>query len=158
MGEQEIHISALSIRSTGGSGYGVDLGVAARPLPFPTAGLTVENVVQRMTWSEDLEIRGDVFAGSEFADLGAGDIYDRLESRPFDPDSAPLEAYALAGDLLEQAYFPRVVRAGAGPDLGSTKLGATIGATRGFDPHRFAERIAAGSGYGFSFGMSLRGF
>jgi hypothetical protein len=226
----EIYITALSIRSREGSGYGLDIGVAAQPLPNLTVGLSVENVVQRMKWDEDLELRGDVFAGAEFSDLEVEDIYDRLEARPFDPNGVPIEAYELVEELLVQSYFPRVIRLGAGLDLGSTKLGATLKTTQGkgelttgwptylalgaeqrlpvlsfltlragiassldgavalsagtslnfgplalsvaasrasgnddggdgsFDPERFAERIAAGSGYGFSVGLALRGF
>ena len=229
--ENELYISALSLRSTAGTGYGFDIGFAARPIPALTVGLTFENIAQKMTWDEELELRGDEFEGSEFADLGAQDIYDRLQPRPFDPTSAPLEAYSLLADLFTQTYFPRVIRFGAGIDLGLTKLGATYKTTQGkgefmsgwpsyiavgveqtlplltfitlraglansldgasavsggatlqlgplgmsaalsrttgngqgpdgldFDTRRYAERMAAASGYAFSIGATLRGF
>jgi len=228
----DIYITALAIQSPGGSGYGLDLGVAARPLPSLTVGLAVENVLQKMEWDadpEDLVLRGDEFAGSEFSDLSAMDIYDRLQPRPFDPSTAPPEAFGLLEDLLTQAHFPRILRIGAGLDLGLTRVGATYKTTQGkgelttgwpnylavgveqtlpfltsltlraglansldgasalsagttlglgplglsvaltkltgnddsgddsFDSQRFAERIAAGSGYAFSVGLTVGG-
>jgi len=227
---EELSIQALSLRSTGGSGYGVDVGVSARPLPALTVGLSVQNLVQKMEWKEQLELRGHLFRSTELADMSVGDMYDQLESRPFDPSSAPLEAYALANEIYEQTYFPRVVRLGAALRSGSTTLGATYSTTAGkgelsegwpsylaagieqklpflsflivrggaatsldgatafsggttiqlgpvgisaaisrlkgnnesstpgtFDSTRFANRLAAGDGVGFSFGIDLRG-
>lgn len=229
--EQELYITALSLQSSAGTGYGVDVGVAMQPIPAITLGLSVENVAQKMTWDEDLELRGDVFEGSEFSDLGVQDIYDRLQPRPFDPEAVPLEAYSLANEFFTQTYFPRVIRFGAGIDLGPTKLGATYKTTQGkgelatgwptyvaigleqklpilsfitvrggiansldgasavsagaslrlgplgisaaasrttgnekgpdasdFNTRRYAERMAASSGYGFSLGVTLNGF
>lgn len=228
---EELSITALSIRSTGGTGYGMDVGISARPLPALTVGLTVQNIVQKMDWDENLELRGDVISSTELADLSVGDIYDRLELRPFDPNAAPLEAYALANDMYRQTYFPRVIRIGAALSHGSTTLGATYSTTAGegelttgwpkylavgieqkvpflsflilrggvatsldgatalsggttlqlgpvgisaaisrlngserastpgaFDSSRFAERLEAGSGVGFSLGVDLTGF
>jgi hypothetical protein len=223
----EIYITGASIQSPGGSGYSLDLGVAARPLPSLTVGLAVENILQKMDWDEDLTVRGGEFAGSEFSDLSAMDIYDRLQPRPFDPDTEPGETIALVEDLLTQVHFPRIVRIGAGLNLGLTRVGATLKTTQGkgelttgwpnylaagveqtlpflmavtlraglassldgasalsagttiglgplglalavsklsgnenavddsFDSQRFAERIAAGSGYAFSVGLTL---
>lgn len=226
----ELSISALSLRSTGGTGYGVDVGVSARPVPGVTVGLSVDNLVQRMDWDEDLEMRGEVFSSAELADMSVQDMYDRLESRPFDPEGAPLEAYTLARDIYRQSYFPRVIRLGAALQHGGTTLGATYSTTAGdgelttgwpkylavgieqklpflsflilrggvatsldgatalsggttlqfgplgisaavtslrgnaeasvpgsFDSSRFAERMAAGSGVGFNFGVELTG-
>lgn len=228
---QELSLSALSIRSTGGSGYGVDAGVSARPLPALTVALSVQNLVQKMDWNENLELRGDVFSSTELADLSVQDMYDRLEPRPFDPNAAPLEAYALVNDVYRQSYFPRVIRVGAALTHGSTTAGATYSTTAGkgelttgwpkylavgieqkipflsflilrggvatsldgatalsggttlqlgpvgisaavsrlkgneeastpgsFDSSRFAERMAAGSGVGFSLGVDLTSF
>src|SRR5690606_29941461 len=112
--EQELYITALSLQSSAGTGYGVDVGVAMQPIPAITLGLSVENVAQKVAWVDDLELRGDVFEGSEFSDLGPQDIYDRLQPRPFDPEAVPLEAYSLANEFFTQTYFPRVIRFGAG--------------------------------------------
>jgi hypothetical protein len=228
---QELSLSALSIRSTGGTGYGVDVGVSARPLPALTVGLSVQNLVQKMDWDENLELRGDVFSSTEIADMSVEDMYDRLESRPFDANAAPLQAYALANDIYEQTYFPRIIRLGAALQHGATTLGATYSTTAGegelttgwptylavgveqkvpflsfiilrgglatsldgatalsggttlqfgpvgisaaitslsgnaepstpgsFDSSRFADRLAAGDGVGFSFGVDLTSF
>lgn len=76
-------------------------------------------------------MHGDVFAGSELGELEVDDLGDRLEGRPFDPETAPLEAYTLARDLYTEAYFPTVVRAGAAFQVGGTSLGATYSATQG---------------------------
>lgn len=131
LAEEELSIQALSLRSTSGTGYGVDVGVAARPLPGLTVGLSVQNLVQKMDWNDELELRGHVFSSTELGDMSVSDMYDALDSRPFDANSAPLGAYALADDIYTQSYFPRVVRLGAALTGGSTTLGATFSTTAG---------------------------
>jgi hypothetical protein len=128
---QDIEITALSLRARSGSGFGLDFGLAARPLPALTVSFAVENVVQRMTWEANPELRGQTFKGSELSDMDIGDILDRFEPRPFDPTSAPLGAYDLLRELYQESYFPRVVRLGAGYRMGGTALGATLSTTQG---------------------------
>ena len=127
----EIYLTALAIRSTGGKGYGVDAGISARPLPWLTLGVAVDNVFQQMKWDEGIELRGDEFVGSELDDEDLDELYDRLNPRPFDPTAVPLEAYELARELFTEAYFPRVVRLGAGVQFGGTALGASFAAKQG---------------------------
>jgi hypothetical protein len=127
----DIFLPALAVRSPGGSGFDVDVGVAAQPLPSVTVGVTVANVLQRMSWDQNLTLRGDVFSGSEMAVLGVQDIYDRLQSRPFDPATAPVEAFELANEMYREAYFPTVMRMGAALRHGGTALGATYSTTMG---------------------------
>lgn len=124
---QDIDISVLAVRSTGGSGYAMDLGVAAQPLPWLTVSLAVDNLAQKMTWDEELELRGQSFSGKELSDKGIMDLMDGFEPRPFDPTGAQLGAYELARDLFTQAYFPRTIRAGVG--LKTRATGTTLGAT-----------------------------
>lgn len=124
---QDIDISVLAVRSKGGSGYTMDLGLAAQPLPWLTISLAVDNLGQKMTWDEEIELRGQEFSGKEFSDMGISDLMDRFEPRPFDPTGAQLGAYELARDLFIQSYFPRTVRAGVG--IQSRTTGTVLGAT-----------------------------
>jgi hypothetical protein len=127
----DIFLPALAVRSPGGTGFGVDVGVAAQPLPNVTLGVTVANILQRMSWDQNLTLRGDVFSGSDMAEMSVQDVYDRLQSRPFDAATAPLEAFELANDMYRETYFPSVMRMGAALRHGGTALGATYSTTVG---------------------------
>lgn len=130
---QDIDITVLAVRSTGGSGMAMDLGVAAQPIPGLTLSLAIDNIAQKMTWDEDIELRGQEFSGKELSDMGIGDLMDRFEPRPFDPMGAQLGAYELARDLFIQTYAPRTVRLGVGFESSSTgtMLGATYSTIQG---------------------------
>jgi len=130
---QDIDITVLAVRSKGGSGVAMDVGVAAQPLPWLTVGLAVDNLAQRMSWDEDLELRGHQFAGSELSDMGIGDLLDRFEPRRFDAEGVEQGAYEIARDLFTQSYAPRTIRLGVGvktPGTG-TVLGATYSTIQG---------------------------
>lgn len=124
---QDIEITALAARSKGGTGYAIDFGLAAQPIPGLTLSFAIDNISHRMEWDEDVEIRGQTFTGSELSDMGVGDLMDRFEAREFDETGAPLGAYELVRDLFNEAYAPKVYRAGVG--IQSRRLGTTIGAT-----------------------------
>jgi hypothetical protein len=143
---QDIEISALALRSRGGKGYALDLGLAAEPIPGLTLSLALENLVQRMTWDKELELRGQSFSGKELSEMDFGDLLDRFEPRPFDPNSAELGAYELARGFFHQSFFPRIIRAGVGYQsrLTGTRFGATFSTTQGDgDLHTGWPRYAA---------------
>lgn len=128
---QDLFVSVLAVSAPGGQGYGLDLGAAARPIPGLTLSFAIDNFMQSMTWSEDLEIRGDALAGSEIGELDLGDLSERFEARPYDPNSSSLEAYEVAREIYTEAFFPVVVRMGAAYELGGTTLGATYSSVKG---------------------------
>ena len=127
--DDHLVITGVALRSPGGQGYGVDLGLSAQPADGLTLGLAVQNAFQRMEWDEELEILGDEFTTDELDEEGVETVLERFEARPFDPAAAPLEAYRVGQNLLRDAYLPRVVTLGAGYRVRGTSLGATFRST-----------------------------
>jgi hypothetical protein len=128
---ERLLITGVALRADAGIGFGVDLGASYQPVDGLTLGLAVENVVQRMHWDEDVDLLGGEFTSDLLDDEGLDGVLDEFDARPFDPASAPLEAYLVADELLPEAYFPRVVRLGAGYRTGGTSAGVTYSSTVG---------------------------
>lgn len=105
-GRQDIEIAALALRSTHGTGHAVDVGLAAQPAPWLTLSVAAENVVHRMRWDEELELRVQSFWGRDLSDMGVEDLLDRFESRPFDPASAEPRARTRSRLLRERPFPP----------------------------------------------------
>lgn len=124
---QDVEMAALAVNATGGSGYALDLGIAAQPAPWLTLSLAIENFVQAMNWNEELELRGHTFSGRDLVDMGVGELMEGFEGQPYDPSTASPQVRALAEDLIGDAHFPRVVRLGAG--LQSRGTGTALGFT-----------------------------
>ncbi len=129
--EDHLILSGVAISSGGGRGFGLDVGATARPAPGVTVGAAVQNLFQRVSWDDELELRGGDFTSRELDEEGIDGILDRFEARPFDPAAAPLEAFEVARGLLREAYLPRVVRLGAGYQRGGSSVGATFSSTVG---------------------------
>lgn len=125
------HLPVMSVRATSGTGYGLDAGVAFQPRAGLTLSASVENVVQQMTWDDQLELRQARFSSDEIGDLTATELTDRLAARPLDGDAVDLQTYEVAKDLFNESYFPRVLKVGAGWESNSTSLGVTYAATQG---------------------------
>lgn len=129
---QTFTIPLAAIQSKGGTGYGVDLGLAAQPRPGITVGLAVENAFQRMNWDEDLQYRYTELSAEDLGELSADEIVDQLEARPLDPSSAPLEAYILGEDFFKETWAPRVLRVGGSwENTHGTTAGVTFATTQG---------------------------
>ncbi|MBI4544643.1 MAG: hypothetical protein HY703_05590 [Gemmatimonadetes bacterium] len=126
----EFSIPVVAVQSAGGTGYGVDFGIAAQPEPGLTLGIAVQNAFQHMEWDEAIEVRSAEFDGTEL-DLDPTELLDSLKAEDFDPGAVPQQAYETARDLFREAYFPRVIRVGIGYQTGLTSLGATFSTTQG---------------------------
>lgn len=49
LANQDITIAALAINAPRGTGYGLDVGVAARPIPGLTVSMAIDNIARKMT-------------------------------------------------------------------------------------------------------------
>jgi hypothetical protein len=107
----------FSVRSEGGTGFGLDLGVAAQPMPGLTVGASVSNLAGTMNWTEELRQRSvevdrqSVESGS-FEDLKYA--FDRSDAPYTSHPSAVVQQ--MANTLLDGADLPRTVRLGASFD------------------------------------------
>lgn len=103
---------AAVVTADGGSGLGVDLGVAWQALNGWTYGLTLDNLVSKMTWSGQVE-RHEIRVTAD--DINA--LNDDLDNAVADTDTT----YAV-GNFGRG--LPRLMRLGAARDLGTVLLAA----------------------------------
>lgn len=157
--DEDLRVMMLAMETSRGVGFGLDVGVAAQPLPGLTVGAAVENLVQSMSWGGDIMLRGGEFTGTELAEMGVGDFNDRFEPRPYDPASDPPEAASLESALFTGASLPRLVRVGAAYRAGGTTLSATASdAAGGGELHTGWPRyVAVGVGQRLLPGWHVRG-
>lgn len=125
----DLEVDYVGVTSPGGSGYGVDVGVAYQPSPTLTLSAAVANAFSRMTWSTDLRVRQSTLRKADFDDSDVMDLlrrYDRSE-RDFDASGEPLAVRQTASGLLAGEKFPATLRAGLGwkPAQG-TELGVAL--------------------------------
>lgn len=144
---ESILATTTAVESRGGKGGALDVGLTYRMGGSGFLSLAVQNVWQRMFWDEDLLYSQ---AGFDQNDLGGTDfrlLVDRFRPEALDPQATTLEAYATASTLFDGAFQPRIVRAGAGWNLGSS-TDVQIVAAKAFGagtliPAR-TDRVAAG--------------
>ncbi|HEX7088809.1 MAG TPA: hypothetical protein VF192_01665 [Longimicrobiales bacterium] len=144
--ESDIEMTMVSLRASGGRGFGLDVGAAAQPLPGLTVGLAVENLAQSMSWDGGLEQRGGVFSGRELALMEPPDFVDLFDPQPYDSAEASPQVDSIAAALLSGAAPPRVLRAGAALQAGGTAVSLTWTMTTG-DGRLFAgwpQQLAVG--------------
>jgi len=111
---ESLSAAVASIESRGGTGFSLDIGGTFELRPDLFASLSVQNLVQRMNWSEDLWVSQSTF---DQDDIGATDmrtLLRRFTPTEFDAAGTTLEAYAASQDLFTEAFLPRSVRAGIG--------------------------------------------
>jgi hypothetical protein len=107
-------VTYVSLRSEGGSGYGVDVGAAMEPVPGLTVSAALGNVAGSMTWSEALRqrsatlTRGDVEA--KLFEARMGDF--RRSDAPYTGSANPL-VQEMEAQLFEGAELPRTFRMAA---------------------------------------------
>lgn len=143
-----ISVTSVAVEATGGSGFGLDIGVS---LDLP-GGLRTSasgtNVAQTLTWDDELVAHTAVYTDVDFrTDEDFVDLLDRFEGEPLDPEGAALPVYLTAEDLFEQSYFPQTYRLGVGwrSDGGTTleAMGTKV-SPRGRFSNVWDERLSIG--------------
>jgi len=154
---ETIEVTGVAVESRGGSGYGLDVGVALDLVAGLRVSVSGTNVVQKMTWDEDLSSHVATFVGcadgtascpggDDFGDLDFADFLDRFEEQPIDPDAVSLPVYQTAADLFAGSYFPTVFRGGVGWRNQGTSVelvGVSV-SPRGRQRNDWDERVSLG--------------
>ncbi len=177
-------VTAAAVEAPGGSGYGVDVGLALNLVAGFRVSASATNVVQKMTWDDELVGYEYTYHGCDSGTLGCNSFFDldgeelldslRYSNQVIDSNSMSLPMYETARGLLPGAFFPTVYRLGVGWRAGGTSLelvGASVSpkATRAqpvgrpcLPRHRAAALVpdAArrwGQGFGWPAGDQRRG-
>ncbi len=148
---ETLTIQSVSVESSGGSGYGLDLGLSFDlPLGF-RASASGTNVFQRLTWDESLTAHIATFTDADFdreinPDLPFHDFFNRHSAEPIDPNGVSLAVFVAGQSLFEQSYFPQIYRGGVGWQAGGTTLEATAVkvSPRGRFTSPWDERVSLG--------------
>jgi hypothetical protein len=124
---QDVEVDYYGLESSGGHGYGVDVGAAIQPIPGLTLGAVVQNAIGSMSWDKDLSYRLITFSRQDYDNADFGDVMDRYDAskKAYSSGSAPAKVAALQGGLLAGADFSRVIRLGGAFDF---PTGTTVGA------------------------------
>ncbi|HLM67133.1 MAG TPA: DUF5723 family protein, partial [Longimicrobium sp.] len=125
----DIRVTYAGVRSESGSGLGLDIGAAMEPVPGLTVSAAVDNVVNTMSWNDDLGVRTVVLDQNDYQNGDAEELraeYD-LSERAYDESSALAGTRALAATLRgdRDAGLPMTLRTGAAYQL---RTGTTLAA------------------------------
>lgn len=112
---QDISVELREVASHGGSGWGVDVGVAAQPTPRLAVSAAVSNALSAMHWSQGLRTKSLVLTRSDFSRHGVDQARARFDGSEaaVDPDAVPLTVYQTADGLYDGAWLPTTLRLGA---------------------------------------------
>ncbi|MDH3227570.1 MAG: hypothetical protein OEM67_10855, partial [Thermoleophilia bacterium] len=150
---ETVEVTGVAVESTGGSGYGVDVGAALDLIAGLRVSASATNVIQKMSWDDALIGHEATFIGcnnpgtpscpnGDDFDLEFEELIDRFQGRPIDPGSVSIPVYQTAQELFRGAFFPTVFRLGAGWRAGGTiveLVGATV-SPRGRQRSQWDER------------------
>jgi hypothetical protein len=154
---ETIEVTGVAVESTGGSGYGLDVGLALEVLAGLRVSVSGTNVIQKMTWDDELVSHEATYVGcdsalptcatDDFEELDFEAFVNRFEEQPVASGaSVSLPVYQTAQELFRAAYFPTVFRAGAGWRSGGTAIelvGSSV-SPRGRQRNDWDERISLG--------------
>lgn len=145
--DESLRVTGVAVEAPGGSGWGVDVGLALDLGRGWAMSLAAQNVAQRMTWDDALRSHEAVFTDDDFDSADLTELLDRFADTPLDPGAVSLPVFEAARGLFAQAYFPTVYRAGVGWEGGHgtrLELDASAVAPRGRQGAPWEERVAAG--------------
>lgn len=156
LGDQSIEVNGVGVESSGGSGFGLDLGLALQLTDELRLSASGTNIVQRMKWDDGLVAHTATFVGcattsptcpgDDFSELSLEDFFNRFEEQPINDGSVSLPVYETSRELFRAAYFPTIFRAGAGFRTGGTavELVGTTVSPKGRQRSDWDERLSLG--------------
>jgi hypothetical protein len=149
-------VTATAIEAPGGSGYGIDVGLALELLAGFRLSASATNVIQKMTWDDELVGYEYTYHGCDTGTPGCTSSFEnspedlldslRYSNQPVDPSSMSLPMYQVAQDLFPGAFFPTVYRLGVGWRAGGTSLelvGTSV-SPKGREHSLWDDRISLG--------------
>ncbi|WP_420125219.1 DUF5723 family protein [Longimicrobium sp.] len=126
----DIQVTYAGVGSTGGNGFGVDLGVAAEPIPGLTLSAAVDNVFKSVEWSDDLRVRTVTLNADDYQNGDPETLQAEYEDseREYNQAVDAVQPFGRLADsvlALRDQGLPTVLRAGAAYRLGT---GTTLAA------------------------------
>lgn len=154
---QSIEVTGAAVEAPGGSGFGLDVGLALDLLAGLRVSASGTNVVQKMSWDDALIGYEATFVGCDNPggptcpngddfDAEIDELIDRFQGVPLDPASMSIPLAQTSQNLFRGAFFPTVFRLGVGWRAGGTALEAvgTSVSPRGRQHTEWEERISVG--------------
>lgn len=119
----DIRVTYAGVRSETGSGLGLDIGAAMQPMPGLTVSAALENVVNTMSWDDELGVRTVVLDRNDYQNGDPQQILDEYTGSETEyVESAALDGTrALAARVRDDRDqgLPMTLRAGAAYQLGT---------------------------------------
>lgn len=126
----DIRVTYAGVGSTGGSGFGLDLGLAAEPIPGLTLSAALENALNTVQWSDDLQVRTVTLDRDDYQNGDPEQLQSEYEEseRPYNQAADAVQPFSYLADsvlALRDQGLPAVLRAGAAYRVGT---GTTLAA------------------------------
>lgn len=119
----DVEVTYAGVLVEGGSGFGVDVGVAAEPIPGLTLSASVANAFSSMSWDDDVRGRKLVLNRADFDNSEYSQITGEYEDSEVDvqtlladndiPAAGRARIQGFLDALEDEAEFPATLRAGA---------------------------------------------
>lgn len=111
----DIRVIYSGVKDEGGSGFGLDLGAAYKPIPGLTLSASLSNVVNSFEWGGDRRLKTVTLTSADYENGDLSDVLDRydLSETAYNEASATPVQRAMAANLGVATDMPRVLRAGA---------------------------------------------
>ncbi|HEV3049697.1 MAG TPA: DUF5723 family protein [Longimicrobium sp.] len=124
----DIQVTYAGVSSKGGNGFGLDLGVAAEPIPGLTLSAALANVINTVQWSDDLRVRSVTLDRNDYQNGDPEQLATEYDESVRDYNPAAGEPWDRLADsvlAVREQGLPAVLRAGAAYKLGT---GTTLAA------------------------------
>lgn len=119
----DLRVTYAGVRSSGGGGFGLDVGAAMQPIPGLTLGASIENLLNTVEWNGDVELRTVTLDADDYENGDPQEILDRYKQsgRPFDDAGSDPRTLALGRQLAADrgAGLPALLRLGAAYSTGT---------------------------------------
>ncbi|HEX2078775.1 MAG TPA: DUF5723 family protein [Longimicrobium sp.] len=126
----DVRVTYAGVGAEGGSGFGVDLGIAAEPIPGLTLSAALENVINTVEWSDDLTVRSVTLDQADYVSGDPEQIWTEYSDsgRPYNRAVDVVQPWSRLADSVTADLdrgLPAVLRAGAAYRVGT---GTTLSA------------------------------
>jgi hypothetical protein len=141
-----LSLTSVAIESTGGTGYGLDIGLSLELPMGLRASASGTNVIQRMNWDEALVAHTATYSDADIDNNDFVDLLDRYDAQPITSNGVSLAVFETAQGFFDESYFPMTIRGGIGWQSGGTSLEAvgTKVSPRGRQRSAWDERVSLG--------------
>jgi hypothetical protein len=111
----DIRVTYSGVQDEGGSGFGVDLGAAYRPIPGLTLSASVSNVLNTFEWGGDRRLKTATLTSADYENGDLQDVLDRYDASEtaYDDATATPVQRTMAQNLSLGTDLPRTLRVGA---------------------------------------------